>query len=179
MLDDRPGEQSTAPRAGTQSEVTPAGGGKVVTKSSPSAHGVTLRCGFCGQLNSVDLSRAAQRPTCGDCSRPMLLDRPVKVTQEDFDRTVLASAAPVLVDFYADWCAPCKMVAPLLDEIAYQKIGRMLVVKVDTDHAPDVSVRYGIRSIPTLILFNDGQEVERSLGFEPERVRGLVERVLA
>lgn len=139
---------------------------------------VTLRCSFCGQLNNVDLSRAAQRPTCGDCTKPMLLDRPVKITQEDFDRTVLASEAPVLVDFYADWCAPCKMVAPLLDEIAHQKIGRMLVVKVDTDHAPDVALRYGIRSIPTLVVFKDGQEIERSLGFEPERVRGLVDSVL-
>jgi thioredoxin len=108
----------------------------------------------------------------------MLLDRPVKVSEEDFDRTVLASAAPVLVDFYADWCAPCKMVAPLLDEIAHQKVGHMLVVKVDTDRAPDVAMRYGIRSIPTLIVFKDGQEVERSLGFEPERVRGLVDSVL-
>lgn len=140
---------------------------------------VTLRCSFCGRLNKVDLTRAADRPKCGDCTKPMLLDRPVKVTQEDFERTVLASAAPVLVDFYADWCAPCRMVAPLVDEIAYQKIGRMLVVKVDTDHAPDLAMRYGIRSIPTLIVFRDGQEVERSLGFEPERVRGLVDDVLA
>ncbi len=109
----------------------------------------------------------------------MLLDRPLKVTQEDFDRTVLESGAPVLVDFYADWCAPCKMVAPLVDEIAHDQVGRMLVVKVDTDRAQDVAMRYGIRSIPTLIVFRDGEEVERSLGFEPERVRGLVDKVVA
>jgi thioredoxin 2 len=140
---------------------------------------VTLRCGFCTTLNVVDLTRAADRPTCGDCGKPMLLDRPVKVAQEDFQRTVLEAATPVLVDFYADWCAPCKMVAPLVDEIAHQQVGKMLVVKVDTDRAPEVAMKYEIRSIPTLIVFNEGAEVERSLGFEPERVRDLVERVLA
>lgn len=138
-----------------------------------------MRCGFCGALNKVDLTRAEDRPKCGECTRPMLLDRPVKVTQEDFDRTVLKSEAPVLVDFYADWCAPCKMVAPLVDEIAHDQMGKLLVAKVDTDRAQDVAMRYGIRSIPTLIVFRDGEEVERSLGFEPDRVRGLVDKVLA
>lgn len=140
---------------------------------------VTLRCGFCGTLNKVDLRRAADRPKCGDCTKPMLLDRPIKVSQEDFERTVLKADAPVLVDFYADWCAPCKMVAPLVDEIAHTHVGRMLVAKVDTDAAPDVAMRYEIRSIPTLIVFRDGEEVERSMGFEPERVRGLVDKVVA
>jgi len=140
---------------------------------------VTLRCSFCGTMNKVDLRRASDRPKCGDCGKPMLLDRPVKVAQDDFDRTVLKSKAPVLVDFYADWCAPCKMVAPLIDEIAHEQVGKMLVVKVDTDRAPDVAMKYEIRSIPTLIVFRDGEEVERSLGFEPDRVRGLVDKVVA
>ena len=144
-----------------------------------STSNVTLRCTFCATLNTVDLTRASDRPTCGDCGKPMLLDRPVKVAQDDFQRTVLEADTPVLVDFFADWCAPCKMVAPLIDEIAHQKIGKMLVVKVDTDHAPEVAMKYEIRSIPTLIVFNDGAEIERSLGFEPERVRELVERVIA
>ena len=109
----------------------------------------------------------------------MLLDRPLKVAQDDFDSTVLGAEVPVLVDFYADWCAPCKMVAPLIDEIARERTGTMLVVKVDTDRAPEVALKYGIRSIPTLIVFQGGDEVERSLGFEPERVRQLVASVLA
>lgn len=139
---------------------------------------VTVRCGFCLTLNQTDLARAADRPTCGECGRPILLDRPVHVGQEDFERTVLKSKAPVLVDFYADWCAPCKMVAPLVDEIAHDKMGRMLVAKIDTDQAQDVAMKYGIRSIPTLIVFRDGEEVERSLGFEPDKVRALVDRVV-
>ena len=83
------------------------------------ARQVTVRCSFCLTLNPVDLGRAADRPKCGDCGRPILLDRPTKVSDEDFERTVLGAEAPVLVDFYADWCGPCKMVAPLLDEIAH------------------------------------------------------------
>ena len=133
---------------------------------------VTVRCGFCGKLNKVDMARAADRPHCGECTKPMLLDRPLKVGQDDFDRTVLEAGVPVVVDFYADWCAPCKMVAPLMDELAHDHVGKVLVVKVDTDAAPVVAVRYQIRSIPTVILFRAGEELDRSMGFEPERVRG-------
>lgn len=140
---------------------------------------VTLRCGFCRTLNEVDLARAAQRPKCGDCGRPMLLDRPVKVQEEDFDRTVLGAGAPVLVDFYADWCGPCKLVAPLMDDLAQAHTGRLLVVKVDTDHAQGVAQRYGVRGIPTLILFRNGAEAGRSVGFEPEKVRRLAEEAVA
>jgi len=140
---------------------------------------VTIRCAFCLKLNRVDLSRAADRPACGDCGKPMLLDRPIKVAEEDFDTSVLGATAPVLVDFYADWCAPCRMVAPFVDEIAQGLVGKLLVAKVDTDRAPQVAMRYGIRSIPTLVVFRDGEEVERSIGFEISKVRALVERVTA
>lgn len=140
---------------------------------------VTIRCGFCLKLNKVDLARAAARPACGECGKPVLLDRPVKVTQEDFDRTVLGAQAPVLVDFYADWCAPCRMVAPFIDQLAGEHAGKLLVAKVDTDRAPDVAMRYGIRSIPTIIVFRDGAEMERSVGFEPERLKALLAKVAA
>jgi len=140
---------------------------------------VTIRCVFCAKLNRVNLSRADDRPVCGECGKPMLLDRPVKVDQDDFDTTVLGAAVPVLVDFYADWCAPCRMVAPFVDELAQAHVGGLLVAKVDTDRAPEVATKYGIRSIPTLIMFRGGEEVERSIGFEPEKLRGLIDRVLA
>lgn len=140
---------------------------------------VTLRCTFCRTMNQVDLTRALQRPKCGECARPMLLDRPVKVSEEDFDRTVLGAGAPVLVDFYADWCAPCKMVAPLVDELAGSHVGNLLVAKVDTDHAQGVAQRFGIRGIPTLILFRDGVETARSVGFEPDKVRALVQEAVS
>ena len=139
---------------------------------------VTLRCPFCLTLNDVDLSKSGDRPKCGDCAKPLLLDRPVKVSGENFDRTVLGSGAPVLVDFYADWCAPCKYVAPLMDELAQTHEGKLLVVKVDTDQAPDLSQKWGIRSIPTLILFKEGEEVARSVGFEPEKVRNMADEAV-
>ena len=139
---------------------------------------VTLRCPFCLTLNTVDLSKSTDRPKCGDCAKLLLLDRPLKVGGEDFDRTVLGSEAPVLVDFYADWCAPCKYVAPLMDELAQTHEGTLLVVKIDTDQAPDLSLKLGIRSIPTVILFKDGEEVGRSVGFEPERVKTMADEAV-
>lgn len=142
--------------------------------SGPGA--VTLRCGFCLALNRVDLSRAAERPKCGGCGKPFLLDRPFKVAPEDFDRTVLGAEAPVLVDFFADWCGPCKMVAPVMDDIAHRKTGRLLVAKLDTDQAPEVADRFRIRGIPTIILFEGGKEAGRSVGFDPEEIRALADR---
>jgi thioredoxin 2 len=135
---------------------------------------VTVRCPFCTTLNRIDFARAADRPKCGQCKKPILLDRPIKVEQEDFAKTVLESTAPVLVDFYADWCAPCRMVAPLVDEFARDNVGRLLVAKVDTDRAPEVASQHKIRGIPTLVLFKDGAEAARSVGFEPEKLRAMV-----
>jgi thioredoxin 2 len=135
---------------------------------------VTVRCPFCTSFNKIDMARAADYPKCGECKKPILLDRPIRVEEQDFQRTVLEATAPVLVDFYADWCAPCKMVAPLVDELASEHTGRVLFAKVDTDRAPQLSLTHNIRGIPTLILFSDGKEVGRSVGFEPEKVRSLV-----
>jgi len=80
---------------------------------------------------------------------------------------VSGSTVPVLVDFYADWCAPCKMLAPVLDEVAHARAGSLLVGKVDTDRSPAASERFGVRGIPTLILFRDGKEVARQTGALP------------
>jgi len=144
-----------------------------VTTSEASAV-VTVRCPFCTSLNKVDLSRAADCHECGECKKPMLLDRPIRVEEQDFQITVLEATVPVLVYFYADWCAPCKMVAPLVDELASEHTGRVLFAKIDTDRAQQLSLAQNIRGIPTLILFSEGKEVGRSVGFEPEKVRSLV-----
>src|SRR5579863_9745900 len=90
---------------------------------------VTVRCQFCESWNRVLVQRAHDRPKCGKCGRPLLLDRPIALSDETFQRTVDSSDVPVLVDFYADWCAPCKMMAPAVDAVAAAHEGRALVGK--------------------------------------------------
>ncbi len=131
--------------------------------------GATLRCPFCLKLNRVAVNRADDRPKCGSCARPLLLDRPFKVQGEDFDRLIADAEVDVLVDFYADWCGPCKVMAPTLDEFARDHAGELLVAKLDTDLNPEISQRLGIRGIPTLILFRDGKERERKTGVVPHQ----------
>lgn len=127
-----------------------------------------VRCPFCGTLNRVDTARAANRPTCGDCGKPLLLDRPLAVTDNDLERIVKETDIPVVVDFYADWCTPCKVMAPIFDEVARERVGQVLFTKLDTDRNPAMAVRYGIRGIPTLIVFSGGREVSRQVGAVPK-----------
>ena len=124
----------------------------------------TTPCTFCGTLNRIDLERLAQGPRCGSCKRPILLDRPVKVSEEQFDKVIGGTEVPVLVDFYADWCGPCRIVAPVVDELAHDRAGTLLVLKVDTDRNPGISERFSIRGIPALVAFRAGKESARHVG---------------
>jgi len=98
----------------------------------------------------------------------MLLDRPVPLDDETFERTIRESDVPVLVDFYADWCGPCKMMAPFVDELARERQGSLLVAKVDTDRAQGTAGRFDIRGIPTVIVFSKGAEAARQTGAVPK-----------
>jgi thioredoxin 2 len=118
----------------------------------------------------VDAARAADRPKCGKCGKPMLLDRPVYLNDETFTRTIEGSDVPVLVDFYADWCGPCKIMAPYVDDIAREKQGVALVAKLDTDRSQRTAGGFDIRGIPTSIVFKNGKEVARQTGAVPKKV---------
>lgn len=136
---------------------------------------LTVRCQFCLTWNRVAAERIAHRPKCGQCGRPMLLDRPWPLDDETFDRTIEGAGLPVLVDFFATWCGPCKMMAPAVDEVAATYMGRALVAKLDTDRAPRTAQRFQIRGVPTSIVFRDGKEVQRQTGAVP---RAMLERML-
>lgn len=123
-----------------------------------------VRCPLCDTANRVDLGRLADGPRCGGCKRPLHLDRPLAATDASFEQLVTGSEVPVLVDFYADWCGPCKMMAPLLDDFAHRRAGEVLVIKLDTDASPATAQRFAIRGIPTMIAFRHGRETGRHVG---------------
>jgi thioredoxin 1 len=96
--------------------------------------------------------------------------KPVELTDGSFETEVLKSTLPVLIDFWAIWCGPCRMVSPIMEELAGDYAGKLKVGKVDVDSNPATAMQYGIRSIPTLLLFKDGQVIEQIVGAVPKRV---------
>jgi len=133
------------------------------------AHKITVRCQFCDTWNRVLADRAADRPKCGKCGKPMLIDRPIALNDETFARTIAESDIPVVVDFYADWCGPCKIMAPAVDQLAADNQGKLLVAKLDTDRSPRTAQSFDIRGIPTVIVFQGGKEARRASGAMPAR----------
>ncbi len=129
----------------------------------------TVACPFCHTLNRVDLGRLADRPKCGECGRPILVDRPLAVTDATVERILGGTDVPVVMDCYADWCGPCKIMAPILDEFARERQGDVLVTKLDTDRNPATAQRFNIRAIPTLLVFRQGHEVARHTGVIPRQ----------
>jgi len=136
---------------------------------------VLLRCQHCHIINRIDLGRWAQHPKCAKCQTAFRLDHPQPVTDSDFSRIISEARVPVVVDFWADWCGPCRAMAPTLDRFASTRAGQVLVLKLDTDANPQTSARFGIRGIPTLISFLNGRELRRHVGMADSSVlAGLV-----
>jgi thioredoxin 2 len=126
-----------------------------------------VSCPKCGATNRLPAQRIDDTPVCGRCGEALLDGRPIELGDADFDAVVAATGRPVLVDFWAPWCGPCRMMAPAFEQAGRQLAGRALLVKVNSDDNPRLSGRFGIRSIPTLVRLEGGRETARQSGALP------------
>lgn len=131
-----------------------------------------IPCASCGATNRVPLEklRGKVQPVCGRCKSPLALSsHPVVVTDTNFTREVAQSPLPVLLDMWAAWCGPCRMIAPVIEQLAAELGGRVRVGKLNVDENPQVAARFGVQSIPTLLVIKDGKEVDRLVGVQPKQ----------
>jgi thioredoxin 2 len=144
---------------------------------------IIVRCKTCGTKNRIPGRRVNEGPLCGKCRAPLGIsrgaDKPVKVTDQSFQAQVLSEPGAVLVDCWAPWCGPCRMVGPVLDELASEYAGRIKIAKLNVDENPKTASQYGVRSIPTLLFFQGGKLVDTRIGALPKqeiesRLRGIL-----
>ena len=141
--------------------------------------GIIVSCGSCGKRYRLAYERLGDAVQCGQCKDRLAgPGEPIEIASTaDFDRLIASSSVPVLVDYWAPWCGPCRMVAPELKKVAARQAGEAIVVKVNTDALPDLGQRFGIRSIPTLAVFSGGKEVVRESGARPAaEIEGFIAR---
>jgi thioredoxin 2 len=138
-----------------------------------------VSCSNCGAKNRVELDRAAEgQAKCGKCGTPLDINKvadqaddkkPLVITDATFERDVLdAGSTPVLVDCWAPWCGPCRMIGPIMDQLAAESNGRYRIAKLNVDENPRIASRFQIQSIPTMLIFKDGKLVDRLIGAQPK-----------
>jgi thioredoxin 2 len=140
--------------------------------------GVLVSCSSCGTSNRLKYAHLERTANCGKCHAALPFPaQPIDAPNAQlFDAAISQSSVPVVVDFWAVWCGPCHMMAPEIDKVAQRTAGKSLVLKLDTDANPELSQRYQIRGIPTIVIFAGGKEVTRASGMQPA---ANLERMLA
>jgi thioredoxin 2 len=134
------------------------------------ARGRIIECPNCGARNRLtDAADSGKAPICGKCHQPLpaVLSKPVIVTDSNFASVVERAPLPVLLDMWAAWCGPCRIIAPVIEQLAAELAGKVLVGKLDVDANPQTVSRFGVQSIPTLLILQNGREVDRIVGAQP------------
>lgn len=121
-------------------------------------------CPHCYATNRIPSTRLADQPRCGRCKQPLFTGQPIELNDQNFAQFIANSDLPIVVDFWADWCAPCKMMAPAFAQASAQLAPQVIFAKLNTEVAQQSAAQFAIRSIPTLILFKNGQEAARQAG---------------
>jgi thioredoxin 2 len=139
-----------------------------------------IACPHDGALNRVPRARLDQSPSCGKCHRPLFAGKPVDLTSATFDRHVVQGDLPVVIDFWAAWCGPCRMMSPAFEAAAARLEPKVRLAKLDTEAEPAIAARYGIQGIPSMIMLRKDREIARTSGAMPtQQIVAWIEQALA